>query len=797
MPSKNEKKDGEESLFDNRQVGSFAGHQDMKETREPLAFRMRPRTLDEFVGQDHIIGPGKLLRRAIQRDQLSSIILAGPPGTGKTTLARIIANTTKSSFIALNAVLSGVSDLRAAIEQARKDYETHSRKTILFVDEVHRWNKSQQDALLPWVENGMIILIGATTENPFFEVNRALVSRSRVFLLRELDEEDLSLIAQHALQDKERGYGNYEVLFAQGALEHLIRTADGDARSLLNALELAVETSVPKWPPETGTRIEVSMEAAEESIQRRAVLYDKDGDYHYDTISAFIKSLRGSDPDAAFYWLARMIYAGEDPSFIFRRMLISASEDIGLADPNAIQVVTACAQAFDRVGMPEGQYHLSEAALYLATCPKSNSAIGYFDALKAVEAEYAEVPDHLRDANRDGAALGHGENYKYPHAYKDHWVAQQYLPETLRNNAFYFPGSLGFEGTRRTDVLARRESQLALLRSDLEDTPEQKTLGAAVWSKEGENRQKWLSRAEGAASRRLQLARAAFFEFVRLQRNDVALVFDPRKGFYTLEAVRQASDGTVCCYLDDQSARAQLEQLVGTLPELSRPIIWVPQAPQVSIPAGMQSLGQLEKVFGFSSFDKVLLCEVFSAYDQGQTFWQYLQGALREIHNSANRPALQKKEVKTEICLLEIESEKSSQLSRMIRQNRHFADTDNEARLCDQLEAFEIEWGGGPTLDRTRQKLNADKILSRFQVLLAGCDIKSVPHIEEKQIVYARTLEREEVEFWFSDRYEYGLAMQQSLGQETKEQLKRVLLSLSGTVQWPLITVLASARVSS
>ncbi|MDI9426710.1 MAG: AAA family ATPase, partial [Spirochaetota bacterium] len=304
---------------------------------------MRPRILDEFVGQEHIVGQGRLLRRAIQKDQLSSVIFAGPPGTGKTTLARIIANTTKSHFITLNAVLSGVADLREAIDQAKTYRDMYSRKTILFVDEVHRWNKSQQDALLPWIENGTVILIGATTENPFFEVNRALLSRSRVFVLKQLTKEDLFKIAHQALEDKERGYGRYNIQFEDGALEHIIETSDGDARSLLNALELAIETSSSFWPPQEGTSLIINMKDAEESIQRRAVLYDKDGDYHFDTISAFIKSVRGSDPDASLYWLARMIYAGEDPDFILRRLLILACEDIGLADPQAITVVNSCA----------------------------------------------------------------------------------------------------------------------------------------------------------------------------------------------------------------------------------------------------------------------------------------------------------------------------------------------------------------------------------------------------------------------------------------------------------------------
>ncbi|MDR1374471.1 MAG: AAA family ATPase, partial [Treponema sp.] len=315
---------------------------------------MRPRTLDDVIGQDHIVGPGRLLRRAIQADRLSSVIFYGPPGTGKTSLARVNANTTKSAFESLNAVLSGIKDIREAIDRSDERRRLYGRRTILFVDEVHRWNKAQQDALLPWVENGTVILVGATTENPFFEVNRALVSRSRIFQLKPLSAGALGETARRTLLDKERGYGQWRVSFAAGAMEHLVEVAGGDARSLLNAMELAIETSIPlkregsaetpapSWPPPPGTEIAVSLEAAEESIQRRAVLYDRDGDYHFDTISAFIKSVRGSDPDAALYWLAKMVRAGEDPSFIFRRMIILAMEDVGLADPNAITVVLSC-----------------------------------------------------------------------------------------------------------------------------------------------------------------------------------------------------------------------------------------------------------------------------------------------------------------------------------------------------------------------------------------------------------------------------------------------------------------------
>ncbi len=430
----------------------------------PLAARLRPRTLEEFFGQEQIVGSGRLLRRAIQADQLTSIILSGPPGTGKTTLARIIAARTQSQFLTMNAVLSGIKDIRTAIEEAKAYRQQTNRRTILFVDEVHRWNKSQQDALLPWVEDGLFVLIGATTENPFFEVNRALLSRSRVFVLRALTEEDLEHILDLALHDVQRGYGDYDVVVTADARRHLVTKASGDARTLLNALELAVETSVDIFPPPRGTRITVDLAVAEDSIQQRALLYDKDGDYHFDTISAFIKSIRGSDPDAALYWLARMLEAGEDPHFIFRRLLIQASEDIGLADPGALGVVTACADAFDRVGLPEGRFHLAQATLYLATTEKSNSTLGLFDAIAAIRQGGDDgVPTHLKDPSRDGADMGHGKGYLYPHAYEHHWVAQRYLPEELKEQIFYHGGTLGWEGERNETIRERRQLQLAAI----------------------------------------------------------------------------------------------------------------------------------------------------------------------------------------------------------------------------------------------------------------------------------------------------------------------------------------------
>ncbi|TFG64396.1 MAG: AAA family ATPase [Spirochaetales bacterium] len=509
------------------------------EQAQPLAARMRPRNLDEFIGQEHILGAGRLLRRAIQADQLSSIIFYGPPGSGKTTLARVIANTTKSSFKTLNAVLAGVKDLREAIDEAKSEKEYRSRRTILFVDEVHRWNKSQQDALLPWVENGTFILIGATTQNPYFEVNSALVSRSRIFQLTRLSAEDLEAVAAAALADKERGYGKYSVEFEPGALGHLVAVASGDARSLLNALELAIETTPDHFPPPEHELIRISMKAAEESIQQRAVLYDKEGDYHFDTISAFIKSIRGSDPDAALYWLARMVAAGEEPRFIFRRMLILASEDIGMADPRALIFTEAAAAAFDRVGLPEGRYFLANAVLYLATAPKSNSVMGFFDALEKVTAEQQEeVPAHLKDANRDKKGFGHGEGYLYPHAYKDHWVSQQYLPAGLAGSVFYAPSGQGYERSIRTEVARKQEITLqAGFESEAREI--------YTWSPENRNLERWIARAVEGKSRTLTTIRDRLFAASNPLRHYRVLVRGQGCLYLALEALRHCPEGGV------------------------------------------------------------------------------------------------------------------------------------------------------------------------------------------------------------------------------------------------------------
>jgi putative ATPase len=448
-----------------------AAMQERMKTEAPLAARMRPRTLNEYIGQEHIVGEGKLLRRAIEADRLfSSIILWGPPGTGKTTLAQVIANTTKSKFETISAILAGKAELREVVEAAIERRRLHNERTILFVDEVHRWNKAQQDALLPHVENGTVTLIGATTENPYFEVIKALISRSRVFQLRNLNHEETGILIDRALSDPARGYGTRKIVLDPAARTHLVEVASGDARNALNALELAVESTAP----DAQGVIHITLDVAQESIQQRAVLYDKDGDAHYDTISAFIKSVRGSDPDAALYWLAKMLYAGEDPRFIIRRLIILAGEDIGLADPLGLVVAASAAQAFDYIGLPEGVYPIVEATLYLTTAPKSNSAGAYFKAMQILEQEgQVSVPRHLMDSNRDGEAMGHGKDYVYPHEHEGHFVPQQYLPKRLLGTYFYQPTQEGYESQVTARLEMWRDAQRkALGITEVENIPD-------------------------------------------------------------------------------------------------------------------------------------------------------------------------------------------------------------------------------------------------------------------------------------------------------------------------------------
>jgi len=590
------------------------------EEESPLANRMRPRTLDEYVGQEHIMGQGRLLRRAIVADQLSSLIFYGPPGTGKTTLAAVIANTTKSQFVTMNAVLVGVKQLREEIAAAIERRQLYQQRTTLFIDEVHRWNKAQQDALLPHVENGTIILIGTTTSNPYFEVNKALVSRSRIFQLIPLTENDLKQIVVNALADEERGYGKLTIDLHEDARDHIIDVANGDARSVLNALELAVETT----PPNDDGIIVIGLEVAEESIQRRAVLYDKDGDVHYDTISAFIKSLRGSDPDAALYWAAKMIYAGEDPRFIFRRMGIFAGEDVGMADPHAVTIINSCWSLFERIGMPEGQFPLTQAIIYLATAPKSNSSFAFFDALNVVQGERdTDVPNHLKDGNRDKEGFGHGIGYKYPHAYQEHWVAQQYLPSSLQGKVFYQPSDQGYEGNQAKRVLQRREEQLAAFLSKEDDSAEILTM-----SPEQRGKEAWLHRTMSNAGEALGQIRDKLFSVARIQRHHTILNLKADNGLFLWEAVRQAPEGGVWGLAYDQQTGETLRQQAERLPELERPFVLI---------GGIDELDYLLALRGEEEmrFDRILahnpLTRLFEQSEQIDTWKNHLQADGRIV----------------------------------------------------------------------------------------------------------------------------------------------------------------------
>ena len=416
-----------------------------KEKESPLASRLRPTTLDEVVGQQHIIGKDKLLYRAIKADKLNSVIFYGPPGTGKTTLAKVIANTTSAEFTQINATVAGKKDMEEVVNKAKELKGMYQKRTILFIDEIHRFNKGQQDYLLPFVEDGTIILIGATTENPYFEVNGALLSRSSVFELCPLSQEEVETLILRAVQDEKKGMGSYHAVIEEDALHFLADLAGGDARSALNAVELGILTT----PRSEDGMIHITLDVASECIQKRVVRYDKTGDNHYDTISAFIKSMRGSDPDAAVYYLAKMLYAGEDIKFIARRIMICASEDVGNADPMALNVAVSAAQAVERIGMPEAQIILSQAVLYVATAPKSNSACNaVFAAMDNVKKYKTTVPVHLQDAHYKGSAkLGHGIGYKYAHDYPNHYVKQQYLPDEIKDAVFYEASDNGYEQT--------------------------------------------------------------------------------------------------------------------------------------------------------------------------------------------------------------------------------------------------------------------------------------------------------------------------------------------------------------
>jgi putative ATPase len=433
---------------------------DQDKSDQPLAYRMRPKNLEDFYGQEEIVGENKLLSRAIKADRLQSLIFYGPPGTGKTSLAQVIANQTEAEFIKLNAVTSGVKDIREVIKKAKSNKNLYNKKTILFIDEIHRFNKSQQDALLPSVENGTVIMIGATTENPYFEVNSPLLSRSRIFRLEKLNSKQILKILNRSLKDKENGLGRLDIEISEKDLSFIAELADGDARVALNTLELAVLTT----HSDKNGKIKITKEIIEDSMQKRILNYDKNGDNHYDVISAFIKSMRGSDPDAAVYWLARRIVSGEDPKFIARRVVIHAAEDVGMADPTALILAEAAARAVEQIGFPEARIPLAEAVIYIASAPKSNSVIKAIDkAVNYVENNKAgEVPPHLRDSHYSGAEeLGHGIEYKYPHNYQNNYVGQEYMPKKLIDKRFYNPGEMGREKKTKQflEFLKRADSE--------------------------------------------------------------------------------------------------------------------------------------------------------------------------------------------------------------------------------------------------------------------------------------------------------------------------------------------------
>ncbi len=813
--------------------------------KEPLASRMRPQTLDEYIGQDHIVGRGRLLRRAIAADQLTSVIFYGPPGSGKTTLARVIANHTKSNFITLNAVLTGVADIRNSIKQAEDYYNLYSRRTILFVDEVHRWNKAQQDALLPWVENGTVILIGATTENPFFEVNKALVSRSRVFQLKPLTKDDLKKAADQALKNNDRGYGHWNVEFEEGALEHLIDTANGDARSLLNALELAVETTPEKWnphgnPPEPayGSTIFISKEAAEESIQKKVVLYDRDGDYHYDIISAFIKSLRGRDPDGAMYWLARMVRAGEDPHFIFRRMLISACEDTGLADPMAIAIVTACEEAFDRVGLPEGRYHLAHAALYLSTCPKSNSSMAFFDALSSVESEDAEVPNHLKDSSRDAEGFGHGSGYLYPHAYRDHWVAQQYLPDALMGRVFYTPSTQGYENEIRNDVLSRRELQIAAILEKhdfLQDSEESAVTGSknnfekipgkaehsataksCAKSEFGENpiSQWWinehfksgssknpenltftpvnkyketaLDKADKSWQARIDSNRAEILLQIRdimtqiavLSRHDRSLIWNADDGLLLWEIARKTPEGATCGVCRNENGKQILEQYSRTLGNLDKPILEYPKEDE--------SLVDMLELFAYKGiiFDHVFFRNPFANLKGIKEFAELLKTAatkpkdIRPLADGFNIVIAQK---------IPCHGQRISQLiASQVLGNKLFEPYNS---MLSKMEQAEKEFFG----DRTNPLFNwdCDTIVQVFKD--AGFNVA----FQVETMIEKRRLTKREIANWFNlESSAYADAIAKAIGDASVAKLSSLLENASETTIFNWETEIAFLTVS-
>ncbi|MBQ7539472.1 MAG: recombinase RarA, partial [Treponema sp.] len=685
-----------------------------------------------------------------------------------------------------------------------------------------------------------IILIGATTENPFFEVNKALVSRSRVFQLKALTKEDLTKAAKMALSDVERGYGHWKVEFEKGALEHLVDTANGDARSLLNALELAVETTPEKWNPDGripepayGSTIYISKETAEESIQKKVVLYDRDGDYHYDIISAFIKSLRGRDPDAAMYWLARMIRAGEDPHFIFRRMLISACEDTGLADPYALGVVTACADAFDRVGLPEGRYHLAHAALYLATAPKSNSSMAFFDALASVEKEDAEVPNHLRDSSRDAEGFGHGDGYLYPHAYRDHWVAQQYLPTELVGRVFYTPTTQGYEAKIRDEVLSRREMQISSILENIE--PEKPETGASCgmhplphfasdfsnpigewWINKNFNQnntvksenltftpkderkesaldkadKSWRSRLDSNRAEVLLSIRDAMTNLAQLARHTRSLVWNADDGLLLWDVSRKTPEGITCGICRSEKGREIMEQYGRTLDDLDRPLLTV--RPQTSenylssenFKAILEDFSKKDIIF-----DRIFFRDPFTSQDSADVLAYALNDVInQEIHRfsqiptdsdglSSNAQNFHKDSLLPENFSVIISQRipcHGQRISDLVRNQVLSGNTEGLPQkfeyILKKMELAENEFFGDK--ENPLFNWNADTITESFKKY--GFNVKSASKI----VTEKRRISEAEISKWFdSENSAYGTALSSAVGNEDLERIKNLLVT--------------------